>query len=278
MSQIWCNGQWMTFAEFPADPMDRGSILGLSLFETILAIDGRPVFTGRHLARLKHGCERLGWSFYSEGLGEAMGEILAKNQLSQGPARVRLTITAGSGSISKIERAGNSLLWMTALPVSIADETLAANISPWPRNERSPLAGLKSASYAENLIALDHARHLGFQETIFLNTAGNLCEAATSNVFLVKNDVLMTPSLDSGCLPGIAREVVLEIAARCKIPTRQSVLTPDDLHGADEVFLTSSIRGLATVSRIGDQSFETSSMTEKLRELWDLEIGRKCSH
>ena len=158
------------------------------------------------------------------------------------------------------------LVWMTAFPALVPPESLTACFSPWPRNEFSPLAGLKCASYSENLIALDQARRKGFDETIFLNTAGHLCEAATANLFLVKDGVLFTPSLASGCLPGITREVVIELAGEEGIPCEVGALTLADLQAADEVFLTSSTIGAVPLSRLGDRVLDPGPVTRRLRE------------
>jgi branched-subunit amino acid aminotransferase/4-amino-4-deoxychorismate lyase len=136
------------------------------------------------------------------------------------------------------------------------------------RNERSALAGLKCASYAENLVALEHAARLGFEETVFLNTAGHLCEAATSNLFLVKDGGIFTPSLDTGCLPGITRAVAIEIAARLGIQSTEGFLTEADLDNADEIFLTSSIRGVMGVSRFGERRLPPGPITGMLRAAW----------
>jgi branched-chain amino acid aminotransferase len=274
MTALWCNGQWLDPLDFPASPMDRGITLGLGLFETILALDGRPVFLDRHLARLRLGCERLGWTSSFEEVPEIASELLVRNQLTTGRARIRLAITAGAGPLDHLASGSHSLLWMIALPVGETPQNIAVTIAPWPRNEHSPLVGLKCASYAENLVALDHARRAGFQETLFLNTAGHLCEAATANLFLVKSNILLTPPLESGCLPGIAREVMLDLARCCGIETRTETLLPADLHAADEVFLTSSINGPVSVSQVGEKPYPTPAITPRLREMWHAEIGR----
>lgn len=268
MSQCWCNNQWLALDELPLDPMDRGVTLGLGLFETLLAIDGEPQWVDRHLARLEKSSQRLGWNVPTAGMNEVIREILVRNSLTRGRARIRLTVTAGKGAFDDLALDPTALRWITAMPVADSPHEISASICPWTRNERSAMAGMKSTSYAENLVALDHARRLGFQDTIFLNTAGQLCEAATSNLFLVKDGVLLTPSLESGCLPGIAREVVLELAERCGITSREQVLTLEDLHSADEVFLTSSIRGITVVLRVEDQVFSNSEVTARLREGW----------
>lgn len=268
MSQLWCNGQWFDSVNFSVSPLDRGGILGLGLFETMLAVDGVPLFVGRHLARLEASCQRLGWQVALPDLQETAAKLLVKNRLGVGRARIRLTVTAGSGTLRDLALGPDHLVWMVALPAGNSPTRLSANLSPWPRNEHSPLAGLKCASYAENLVALDHARRQGFEETIFLNTAGHLCEAATANLFLVKNGALQTPPLDSGCLPGIARQLVLEWAAGQGIPCVERPLGLADLQAADEVFLSSAIHGPVSLSRFETQSFAHGPVTEVFRKLW----------
>jgi branched-chain amino acid aminotransferase len=269
MSEIWCNGQWLPAANYPGAAQDRGAFLGLGLFETMLALDGALVFADRHLARLHQSCERLGWSVELTNLREIAAELLVKNQLTTGRARLRLIVTAGSGPHNDLTPGADRLVWLAAFPAGETPESVALCLSPWPRNERSPLAGLKTACYAENLIALDHARRHGFDETIFLNTAGHLCETATANLFLVRNGVLLTPSLDSGCLPGIGREVLLELATANAIPSKERPLTQEDLHSAEEIFISSSTRGPVAVSRFENKWMPTGPVTTILRDCWD---------
>jgi branched-subunit amino acid aminotransferase/4-amino-4-deoxychorismate lyase len=268
MSRIWSNGEWIGSDDFRVAQSDRNLLHGLGLFETLLAIDGRPVFVERHFARLKHGCELLGWPLERQGLRDAMVKLLRINRLSTGRARIRLTLTAGSGKPDNLVPGADRLLWMGASAIGEPPPAVTVCIAPYPRNEHSPLAGMKCASYAENLIALDQARRAGFGETLFFNTAGHLCEAATANVFLVKDGALLTPSLDSGCLPGITRGVVIEIASSLGIPCRETRLVRDDLPLADEIFLTSSTRGPVAVVRIGDQPIAAGETTVALTRAW----------
>lgn len=274
MTQIWCNGQWLPSANYPGAAQDRGAFLGFGLFETLLALDGVPVFADRHLARLWKSGEKLGWPIDFPNFRETVAELLARNQFATGRARVRLIVTGGSGPLDDLAAGADRLVWLAAFPAGELPASLALNLSPWPRNERSPLAGMKTASYAENLVALDHARQLGFGETVILNTAGQLCETATANLFLVKNGVLLTPHLASGCLPGIGREVILEIAGDLPIPYEERPLALADLQSADEIFLCSATRGPITVSRFEDRLFLAGPVTASLRTCWHEEIQR----
>lgn len=269
MTQLWSNGEWLNFQDFRVSPFDRGAILGLGLFETLLALDGVPVFADRHLARLLAACNQLRWNILLPDFHETARELLVRNKLTTGRARIRLAVSGGCGPLNDITLGNNRVVTMIALPVDATPASLTVNFSPWPRNEYSALAGLKCASYAENLLALDHARRLGFQETIFRNTGGYLCEAATANLFLVKDGAIFTPPLDSGCLPGITRGIVMELAPQHGISCQQRNLTATDLHRADELFLTSSISGLLGISRFEEIHFPPGPITSLLRKAWE---------
>lgn len=263
MTLIWSNGLWLDSGDFSITPTDRGLMHGLGLFETMLAVDGRTRFLDRHLSRLERGCQQLGWV---SAIPDVSGPIAS---LGQGRFKVRLTVTAGSGALDHLAQ-GTDHFWMvTANPITERAERITLNISPFTRNERSAIVGLKCTSYAENLVALDHARRLGFQETLFFNSAGHLCEAATSNVFLVRDRTLFTPALSCGCLPGITRALVIELAAKKGIVCHESTLTAADLHAADEIFLTSSIRGVTGVSVLENRAMPSSAVTDSLSHVWN---------
>ncbi len=278
MSMLWCNGQWLEPRDFPAAPLDRGSILGLALFETLLGLDGEVVFCQRHLARLAVACARFGWVApqhqYAQ-LPEAMARLLQLAGHAVGRARIRLTVTAGSGPLADVASGADRLVWMAAGPLAAVPATLALAVAPWPRNEHSAVAGLKCAAYAENLIALDQARRAGFDDTLFLNTCGDLCETATANVFLVSDGVVRTPPLASGCLAGITRGLLLELAARDGIACEEVALRPADLASADEVLVTSATRGPVVVARVGSRLLAQPQMGLLLRGLWEAEVRRK---
>jgi branched-subunit amino acid aminotransferase/4-amino-4-deoxychorismate lyase len=277
MNAFWCNGHWLEGAEFPVLPLDRGMVLGLSVFETLLGLNGRAVFVERHLARLAVACERLGWVPPQTDFGDlaaVMADGLQRVHGATGRARIRLTVTAGSGPFTDLTAGRDRRVWLLVSPAEPAPETMAVTISPWPRNERGALAGLKCASYAENLVALDCARRGGFDETLFFNTADELCEAATANVFLVKNGVLLTPPLTAGCLAGVTREGVLGLARQAGIATDEATLKMADLAAADEVFLTSATRGPVPVSRVNQRQLPASPIGNKLRALWQESVTR----
>jgi branched-chain amino acid aminotransferase len=129
-------------------------------------------------------------------------------------------------------------------------------ISPWPRNERSPLVGLKSTSYAENVLALARAKSLGAGEALMGNLAGEICEGTGSNIFLVSDGRITTPPLSSGCLAGITRALVIEWCADAGMEVEQRPSTIADLAAAQEIFITSSTRDVHPVDAVLDDSGE----------------------
>lgn len=268
VNELWCNGLWLDAEMHPGMASDRGGFLGLGLFETLGGVDGRSVFSRRHLTRLEKSCERLGWSLDLPDFEETVEELLCRNSLREGAARIRLIVTGGSGPHNDLAQGADHLVWISASRAAAPPKETSLITSPWPRNERSPLAGLKTACYAENIIALDYARKQGGTEALFLNTAGDLCESATANVFLVKDGVLLTPPLESGCLPGVGRDVVLEIAREKGMPCDERNLSPDDAVSADEIFLTSSSRGVMPVTMLDGRAWQIGPVTKRFSECY----------
>lgn len=274
--RVWCNGDLLDTDELPVSAFDRGLTQGLGLFETILAVDAHPVFLEKHLARHAAGCERLGWLAPEiEEAAAAIGEVLAANGLIRGCARVRLYQTGGVGALNDLQKGERWLSVVTATPAPEPPRSVSVTFSKWPRNERSALTGLKCASYAENLLALADARRQGFDEVYFLNTRGVVCEAATANLFVVKDGKIVTPPLSDGCLAGITRAWVIEEAARIGMSSEEGTVTRNDLLEADEVFLTSATRGPVPVSRLDGREYRVPEIGRRFAKLWEAAVLRK---
>lgn len=268
--RVWCNGRMISAEEFRISPFDRGLTVGLGLFETILAVDSRPVFLKRHLARHASGCARLGWEAPQETeIADAIRTLLVENELTTGHARVRLYQTAGEGRLDSLQHGAGAAVILTATPKAPAPAAVSVTFSKWPRNERSALAGLKCASYAENLLALAEARRQGYDEAYFLNTRGDVCEAATANLFVVKDGRITTPPLSSGCLPGITRGWLLENAASLDLSITENRVTRNELLDADEAFLTSATRGPLAVSRLDGREYGNPVLALRCHAAWE---------
>ena len=184
----------------------------------------------------------------SERISAAISSVLEANPIA-GIGRLRITWTGGIGpSGSGREPEAEPTLVITHVSATPWPARAQIVTVDFPRNERSPLAGIKSTSYAENVLALAIARSLGADEAIFANTRGELCEGTGSNLFVVVGDEILTPPLSSGCLPGITRALALEWCDAREVAMPLSVLLE-----ADEILLASSTRDLQTVDRINSR-------------------------
>jgi len=222
---------------------------GEGLFESIAAYGGLLFALERHLARLATGAERLGLALPRRAeVEEGAALLLAANRLQDSrPARLRLTLTGGTPG----QRArGTSPWFLEATPPPPHASAARAVLVPWTRNERSALAGLKTLSYGDNPVALRYAAERDADEALFLNTRGELCEGAWSNVFVKLDGRWLTPPLDSGCLPGVTRALLLEIAAAGGTPIEEIPVKVSELREVEAALLSSTFRGVQPLRRL----------------------------
>jgi branched-chain amino acid aminotransferase len=250
------------------DPADRGFTLADGLFETLRAYAGKPFRLEDHLVRLETSAQALGIPLLFDAvmIAEAVVELLEANALTEGDAAIRITATRGTGPRGLLppdEVKPTLLITTTAYPP--LPDSCSAAVVEIRRNEGSPLSRMKSLGYLDNVLATREAAESGAEEAILLNNAGRVAGAARANVFAVRDGRLLTPPLSDGVLPGIARRVVLELAAGLKIPTEEASLSSADLAGAAEVFLTNSLFEIRSVGRLGDREFGQSHVADKLR-------------
>ena len=250
---IWVNGELVESSKPSLLANDHGFLLGDGIFETLIVRDRHPVFIDRHLRRLRTGIDRLliANTPPDDRITSGIAQLLNANHLSD--ARVRITVTPGSG-ISALERGSQPLTVITAVPIGAKPSSVSLCTVDWVRNERSPLAGLKSTSWGENASILRFARSNGFDNAILCDSTGRLSECTTAHLFAVIDEQIFTPALNTGCLPGIIREVLLEK----RIATERD-LFPADLAQATEIFTTSSTTGVVPVHRVDQLRFASDS-------------------
>lgn len=249
---VWLNGVLVEPEDATVTIFDHGITVGDGCFETMRLERGAPLAITRHLRRLRRSLDGLGLSLTrSDAELRAASEAIAAR--IDGPGKIRITVTGGIGPMGSGRDDGAELTtYITGAPLDPWPPTAATLLVPWRRNEHSPITGVKSTSYAENVVALAEAKKAGASEALFANTAGQLCEGTGSNVFVVHGDVVSTPWLLSGCLAGITRELVLEIAP----DVREENLGTDALDTADEVFLTSSTRDVQGVDVVNGRALD----------------------
>lgn len=282
---IFQNGHWIEAADASVSVFDGGWLHGAGLFETMRAEFGTVFRLDAHLDRLMNSAAKLLFPIERPDLPLTadIATLLRRNGLSE--ARVRLTVT--SGRADGAEPAGDrprltvviTAAPLTEYPAEWRERGLAVIVSPYRQNPDDPLTGHKSTSYLARLIALREAHGHQCGEALWFTPANRLAEGCLSNVFVVKDQALRTPPLNTPVLPGIARSVVLEMAIEQAVNLEERPLTIDDLLDADEVFLTNSIMQVMPVGRVERKNIGTGlpgEMTRRLAEGYRKKVASEC--
>lgn len=254
--RVWVNGRMTGVAEPAVAALDHGVTVGDGAFETAKVSAGEVFAAARHARRLDRTLAGLGLppadhDYIAEGVKAVLG---AGAPIAFG--RLRYTVTGGAGPLGS-DRDDSALTYIvTAGPQARPPASASVWVVPWVRNERSAVAGLKTTSYAENVVALEYAKQRGAVEAVFGNTRGELCEGTGSNVFVVRDGVILTPPLDSGCLAGITRELAIEWCRQDGLDVREQAMPLEVLDEADEVFITSSTKDILPIHAVGERSLE----------------------
>jgi len=248
----------------PALPVtDHGLTVGDGVFETIKIVEGQPFALARHLDRLQRSARGLGLAGVDEATcRQGVKEVLAAAPLALG--RLRVTVTGGPGPMGSGRGDAAPTIVVVADEVTPAAEETAIVTVPWVRNERGALTGLKTTSYAENVVALAEAKRHGATEAVLANTQGHLCEGTGSNIFYVLDGELRTPTLASGCLAGITRALVLEWYGAREVDEPLAIVE----ERAEEVFLVSTLRDVQAVTRWNERGLPHGPVTRAVREAW----------
>src|SRR3954452_3391578 len=262
--RAWVNGSLLEDPEDPAIAVsDHGFTVGDGVFEAVKVVRGQPFALTRHLDRLARSAAGLGLpKIDPDEVRRGVTAVLEGGEPALG--RLRITYTGGVAPLGSGRGESPPTLVVVVDVLRPNPATTSAVTVPWPRNERGALAGLKTTSYAENVVALSYAKERGATEGIFPNLAGNLCEGTGSNVFYVVDGELRTPSLKSGCLAGVTRGLVLEWygGGGGEEPI-------DVVRSASEVFLASTTRDAQPVSAWDDVELPVPGpVTKTVQEAW----------
>ncbi len=266
--RVWVDGVLVDPDAPAVSAVDHGVTVGDGAFETAKIDGGVPFAVTRHLRRLDRTMSGLGLPPADhDRIREGVDAVLAGEPVEFG--RLRVTVTGGRGPLGSDRHDSDLTHIVTAVPHARPDAHGPVVTVPWVRNERAATAGLKTTSYAENVIALAAAKQHGAVEALLANTRGELCEATGSNVFVVVDGVVSTPPLSSGCLAGITRELVLEWCAHEGLAVVEETLPLDVLTRADEVFLTSSIKDVFPVSAVDGRVLPAPGpVTGQVADVW----------
>lgn len=256
--KVWLNGALLDADAARIAPDDRGFTLADGLFETLQARGGAVLRLEAHLARLRRGASLLGLPLPRLDYGQILADTLAANGLADGV--LRLTLSRGRGArgvLPPAESTPTVLVTGAPLPPLSSVRLVIARVTR--RNEFSPLSGIKSLNYLDNILARQEAAGRGADDAVLLNTQGRIAETSMANVFVVKDGALLTPPVGDGALPGVMRAELLKLGAV------ERMLSPEDLMASREMFLTTSL-GIRSVEEIEGRPLEDFSVAREMRE------------
>ena len=278
---VWINGERQADDGPHVSARDRGLTLADGVFETMRARGGTIFRLNRHLARLERSLTVLEIPAPRE-LHEWVGDAATA---AADEASIRLTVTRGPGPAGVAPPAAPqptvviSVGPMPAFPASTYAEGLSAHVASGRRNEYAMTAGLKTLAYIDAVAGVLEARRAGADEALFLDTEGHCCEASASNLFIATGTELVTPPLSCGVLPGITREAVLELARAEGVAAAERKIGLHEVRAAKEAFLTSALRGIAPLVRIGGKPIGRGTpgeLTRRLTAAYLALIDREC--
>lgn len=274
---VYLNGKLLPASQAKLSPFDLGFLYGFGLFETMRAYSGRVFRLAQHIDRLTRSAELLAlWDKLAKyDLARAIRDTIQANNLSDG--RVRLTVSAGPGEMVPDPRqSGEPTVLVIAKPYTplstqVYERGYSAYISPLRRDSSSMFSNMKSSSNISGAFAWKKAKLDGFDEALLLNEKGQLAEGSVSNIFVVYENAVLTPTVESGILPGIAREAILEIIPSLGVSVAGKRLMPDDLFRADEAFLTNSVIEVMPLTEVDNRpigSGHPGPITRKLMSVY----------
>jgi branched-chain amino acid aminotransferase len=257
-------------------PGQAGLICGWGIFTTMRISRGEAFAYERHWRRLEKdaGIVRLPMPYTSAKVRVHLHEVIRANKVSEGCARVYLVYNSVGFWQSDEQRSPVDLIICSA---SLPEyrEPIPLGLREHGRHAASPLAGVKSISWLPNVWAVAEAQQEGFDEVVLLNERGEVAECTAANIFAVKNGKVYTPPLNSGCLEGVTRGILFEIAPEAGVAVVQQALRPEDLYSAEEVFISSTNRNLLGVGEIAGHKIAAAPgpVTRKLDELFDAHVA-----
>jgi branched-chain amino acid aminotransferase len=257
---VYLDGSLVPRREAKISVFDHGFLYGYGLFETMRAYRGRVFRLESHLERLARGAAAIGMGQRLAGLdlARACRETLAANNLKE--ARVRLTVTNGVSDAfpwmdtPELPTVAVTARAFTPLPPEKYERGFKAIVASTCRCARSAVSGIKSVDYLVNVLARREAAAKGFDEALLLDDRGYVAEGGNSNVFFVRKGGLVTPSLESGILPGITREAVMGLAGQLDINVNEADIRVADLSGFEEAFMTSSTMEVMPLAGVRGES------------------------
>jgi branched-chain amino acid aminotransferase len=278
-TRVYIDGQRFDAHEARISVFDRGFLYGDSVYEVLRTSGGRPVDLEDHLVRLARSAAAIALPPPPAAtLREAVAGTLA--DAANPESYVRIIVTRGAGEIGlDTALAEDPCTLVIVKPLELPTKEMYERgvkleiVGVERTSTRSMDPSVKSGNYLNNILALAAARRAGAYEALMCDAAGRVAEGSTSNVFIARAGTLVTPSLEVGILAGITRQRVIELASADGIAVSEGSVMPADVRSADEVFLTSSIRGVLPVARVDDRAVGAACPGPLTRRVMELYAG-----
>ena len=269
---IFHNDALLPIEKVRLSPGQAGLISGFGLFTTLRIARGEAFAYERHWRRLEKDAAitHLPMPYTAAKVRVHLHEVIRANKITEGCARIYLVYNNFGAWHSDEALPAVDLIINTAdLPAYHEPARLA--LREHGRHAASPLCGVKTISWLNNVWSLAGANKELFDEVIMLNERGEVAECTSANIFAVKNNKILTPPLNSGCLEGITRGILLEIAPEAGVSVVEQAIRPEDLYTADEVFLSSTNRNVISVGEIAGNkiTFAPGPVTQQLTQIFD---------
>ena len=267
MSLVWCNGAVHTSDVQPISTRNRGLTLGDGLFETVLVAGGVALWFREHLQRLERSGRVFGITIPRDEISTALAALV--QQGGAGLHVLRITVTRGDTRRGLAGDAGPTQLFMTLdhFAPALIGQDVTLFTSTVRRSPSSISSTHKALSYIDAIIAAREAEAQGCGDALMLNVAGNAASSTIANIFMVQDNRLITPALDQGILPGVMRQEVLQCAVKMNFITEERVIAPNELFGADSVFLCNSLRLVRPVTAIDGKALALGKTSVILDQL-----------
>ena len=276
---VFHNDALLPIEKVRLSPGQAGLICGWGIFTTLRISRGEAFAYERHWRRLEKdaGITRLPMSYTAAKVRVNLHEVIRANKVTEGCARIYLVYnTVGFWQSDEKHPQLDLIIYSAGLPKRRDVVRLA--VREHGRHAASPMAGVKSISWLNNVWAVSEAVKEGYDEVVMLNERGEVAECTSANIFAVKNGKILTPPLNSGCLEGVTRGILMEIAPEAGVSVIEQALHPEDLYSADEVFISSTNRNLISVGEIAGNKVPTPGpVCERLNDLFDAYVAEYVS-
>ena len=277
---IFHNDHLVPIEKMRLSPGQSGIICGWGLFTTIRIVRGEAFAYERHWRRLEKDAAiiRLPMPYTGPRVRVNLQEVIRANKVTEGCARIYLVYnTAGFWRSDEPMPEVDLIIYTSPLPAY--REPVRLTLREHGRHAAAPLAGVKTISWLPNVWAVAEAQKEGFDEVVLLNERGEVAECTAANIFIVRGEKIFTPPLTSGCLEGVTRGILFEIAPEVGLSVAEQTLRPEDLYSADEVFMSSTNRNIIGVGEIGAHKIAAAPgpVTKRAEELFDLHVSEYVS-